>query len=444
MTAVGGIPFADLPSQDEIGRRMYDVVAALRPIPRSLTGDGVRETFARIAERVPLAVSEVPSGTPLYDWTAPDEWNLRAARITGPDGAVVVDAADSPLHVVGYSVPVDERMPLARLQEHLHSLPDQPDLVPYRTSYWQRTWGFCLADSARRALPEGEYRVLIDAELGAGHMTYAEAVVGDGPQEILLSTPSCHPEMCNDNLSGVGLLVTLAEVLAQAGPLRHTYRFLFSPGTVGALAWLSRNEDRLDRVRAGLAVMCVGDRGPMVYKRTRHGDAGIDRAAVRALADMGVPHSVEPFVPWGGDERQFSTPGFDLPVGVLSRTPPGRFPENHTSADDLSYVSAEAMGEVAMAYLRIIDILEGDAAYINLRPKGEPQLGRRGLSRRMGGEKGGSWELALLWVLSLSDGATGLLDIADRSGLPFAEIRDAASALLGTDLLAPADAAGRR
>jgi aminopeptidase-like protein len=286
------------------------------------------------------------------------------------------------------------------------------------------------------SLPDGEYEVCIDADLAPGRMTYGEVVIpGTGPGEVLLSTPACHPALGNDNLSGMVLLSALAAELAARPRLRHSYRFLWSPGTIGPLAWLSRNEDRLDRIVAGLAVMCVGDPGPFTYKRSRRGDAAIDRAAACALRDRGAGHEVIDFVPWGGDERQFCSPGFDLPVGVLTRTPPGAFPENHTSADDLDYITAAALGESAAAYLAVIDVLEGDAVLRSTCPKGEPQLGRRGLTRRMGGQKGGVGELAMFWLLNLADGRHSLLEAAERSGLPFHELRAAADALEAVGLV---------
>ncbi|MGD9697154.1 MAG: DUF4910 domain-containing protein [Thermoleophilia bacterium] len=421
-----------------LGRWMHDLAAELLPIPRSLTGAGVRETFRRLAADLPgLETVEIPSGTRLYDWTVPDEWTIREAWLADPSGRRVVDMADSTLHVLGHSEPVRATMPLDELRPHLHTLPDHPDWVPFRTSYWERAWGLCLSHRLLESLPDGDYEVVIDADLAPGDMTYAELVIpGSGPGEVLLSTPACHPALANDNLSGMVLLAGLAARLAAREERRHTYRFLWSPGTIGPLAWLSRNEDRLDRIVAGFAVMCVGDPGRFTYKRSRRGDALVDRAAVCALRDLGVEHDVIDWVPWGGDERQFCSPGFDLPVGVLTRTPPGAFPENHTSADDLAYVTADALGGSAAAYLAAIDVLEhGDLVPLGSNQRGEPQLGRRGLTRRMGGQKGGTYELALFWVLNLADGRHSLLDIAERSGLPFGEIRAACAALRDVELV---------
>ena len=424
----------------EAGAAMHAFAARLQPLPRSLTGDGVRATLAAIGERIPLAVHEVPTGTAVLDWTVPREWNLRSAWVKGPDGATVADAARSPLHVVGYSVPVRARLPLAELQAHLHSLPERPDWVPYRTSYWQETWGFCLAHRERERLAEGEYEVCVDATLADGALTYGECFLpGESDREVLLSCHVCHPSLANDNLSGIALATFLADRLATV-PRRHGYRFLFVPGTIGAITWLARNEGRLDRIAHGLVVAGVGDPGGFHYKRSRRGDAAIDRAVPRALAELGEPLVVEPFVPFGYDERQYCSPGFDLPVGSLTRTPWGRYPEYHTSADDLTLVRPAALGGSLRAYLAVVALLEDNRRYRNLLPKGEPQLGRRGLYRSLGGETGArDRELALLWVLNQSDGDPDLLAIAERSGMPFAALAEAAAALVSAGLLAATD-----
>jgi aminopeptidase-like protein len=415
---------------------MMALMARVFDEPRSLTGDGVRRTLAAIAERVPVDVTEVPSGAPLFDWTAPDEWTVRAARVIGPDGATVVDAADSPLHLLGYSTAVDTRMTRAELLPHLHSLPARPDAIPFRTSYWERAWGFCVAQRVVDALPEGEYEVLVDADLAPGSMTYGEIVIpGQRPEAVLISTPICHPGLANDNLSGVALLAELGAVLAATGPHRLSYRLLLSPGTVGPLAWLAANGDLLAHVVAGFGVMCVGDAGPITYKRSRRGDTLTDRAAALALRDLGVSHQLRDFSPWGGDERQFCSRGFDLPIGALSRTPPGEYPENHTSDDDLAFVNADNLQASLDAALAILRVFDGDECLENISPMGEPQLGRRGLTRRQGGQKGDAHEAAMLWALSMGDGQTPLSEVAARSGIAFDVVRTAANDLQAAGLL---------
>jgi aminopeptidase-like protein len=409
---------------------MHQLMERLYPICRSLTGAGVRETLGIVGELIPLERTEIPTGTEIFDWKAPREWNISGARLQGPDG-VVCDFAHSNLHVLGYSVPVDERLTLEQLRPHLFSDSERPAVIPYRTSYHNENWGFCLPHEVAESLPEGEYHAVIESTLGEGNLTYAEHVLaGESDDEVLLSTYICHPSLCNDNLSGIVLLTALARRLGSS-PRRFTYRFLFSPATLGPLAWLSQNEDRLGRVRHGLVAACTGDAGALTYKRSRRGTAEVDRAAAHVVRARGG--EVRHFTPLGGDERQFCSPGFDLPVGVLSRTPQDEFPGYHSSADDLASVKPEHLADSLDAYVEVLDILEGNETYVNLSPKGEPQLGRRGLYRSIGG--GSFAEGALLWVLNLSDGEHDLLAIAERSGLPFGEIRSAADALLEAELL---------
>ncbi|HEY1360126.1 MAG TPA: DUF4910 domain-containing protein [Thermoleophilaceae bacterium] len=412
---------------------MSALVERLYPICRSLTGDGVRETLSILREHVPLEVREVPSGTPVLDWTVPREWNIREAWIEGPNGSRVVDFADSNLHVVGYSTPVRARLSLEELRKHLHSLPDQPDWIPYRTSYWKEAWGFCLPHRRLEQLPKGEYEVVIDSSLEDGHLTYGELLVeGESEEEILISTHVCHPSLANDNLSGIAVSVFLAAELLGTRP-RHSYRFLFVPGTIGPITWLALNEERLHRISHGLVLTLLGGPGGFVYKRSRRGDAHVDRAAAHVLRGRG---ELRDFDPYGYDERQYCSPGFDLPVGRLTRTPHGEFPEYHTSADDLSLVEPARLQEALGVVREIVRLLEDNGSYRNLSPKGEPQLGRRGLYGSLGGGgEGREREEALLWVLSFSDGQHTLLDIAERSGLPFSAVRAAADALVDARLL---------
>jgi aminopeptidase-like protein len=432
--------------RDRLGREMYELVERLYPIPRSITGSGVRETLRIVGELLPepLTLHEVPSGTPVLDWTVPQEWNVREAWVKDPSGRKVVDFADHTLHLLGYSVPVHRRMPLAELEEHLHSLPDQPDLVPYRTSYYAEAWGFCLPHRVREALPEGEYEVRIDAELADGSLTYGElAIPGETEDEVLLSCHLCHPSLANDNLSGLAVTAFLARELLALSDLRYTYRFVWAPGTIGAITWLARNRDAAGRIAHGLVAANLGDSGPFHYKRSQRQDAPIDRAVAHVLRTAGEANEIEDWVPFGYDERQYNSPGFRLPVGLLSRTPWGRFPEYHTSADDLSLVSGTNLAESLETYLRVMAILEGDLVYRNLSPHGEPQLGRRGLYSKLGGSAHGrERQLDLLWVLDQSDGERSLLDVAERAGRPFAAVRAAADLLCDAGLLAPAAESG--
>ncbi|MFL6196448.1 MAG: DUF4910 domain-containing protein [Thermoanaerobaculia bacterium] len=419
------------------GEAMHRFAADLYPVCRSITGDGVRQTLAAIRERIPLEVHEVPTGTPVFDWTVPREWNIRDAWIKDPSGRKVVDFREHNLHVLNYSVPVHEKLPLEELRKHLFTLPDQPDLIPYRTSYYREAWGFCLRHRTLESLPEGEYEALIDSTLADGSLSYGECFLpGESEREVLFSTHVCHPSLCNDNLSGIAVMTWLAAELRARPRRRFSYRFLFIPGTIGSIAWLARNEEAAGRIAGGLVAANLGDSGPFHYKKSRRGDAGIDRAAMAVLRSRGEQQGIEEFVPFGYDERQFNSPGFNLAVGSLTRTPYGRYPEYHTSADNLGFVRPEPLEESLRTYLAVVDVLEGDRRYLNLNPRCEPQLGRRGLYRSIGGDDAGrSRELALLWVLNLSDGRHALLDVAERSGMSFAAVREAADALLAAGLL---------
>lgn len=419
---------------------MHGLVRELYPICRSITGDGVRKTLARIGAIVPLDIVEVPTGTAVFDWTVPKEWNIREAHIRNPRGETVLDFRDSNLHVVSYSTAVRERLPLDRLKERISTLPEHPDWIPYRTSYYEPSWGFCMAHSAFEALEEGEYEVLIDSTLEDGALTYGECVVeGTSDDEVLISTHCCHPSMCNDNLSGLAVATFLARELANR-PRRLTYRFLFVPGTIGSITWLARNEDTARRIRHGLVLACVGDGGRFHYKRSRRGDSEIDRAAAHVLGHAHEGGVMEDFIPYGYDERQYCSPGFNLPVGRLSRTPHGQFPEYHTSADDLDFVRPEFLEGSLARCLEIFQVLEENRRYLSTNPKCEPQLGRRGLMGGTGGEaEKAKRQMALLWVLNLSDGSHDLLSIADRSGLDFPAVQAAAEALADKGLLERVD-----
>jgi aminopeptidase-like protein len=422
----------------ELGSKMFRFMEELFPICRSITGDGIRETLDRISKRIPLELHEVATGTEVLDWTIPKEWNIRQAFIKDPNGRSVIDLRDHNLHVVSYSVPVNGRMPLSQLREHIHTLPDQPDLIPYRTSYYSETWGFCMQHNLLQQLAEGEYEVLIDSSLEPGSMTFGECLVpGASEDEVLVSCHCCHPSIANDNLSGIALATELAEHLLTL-PLRYSYRFLFIPGTIGSIAWLALNEDRVDRIKHGLVVTCVGDVGGPTYKRSRRGDAMIDRAAAHVLARSGQPYRIVDFSPYGYDERQYCSPGFNLPVGSLMRTPNGEYSEYHTSADNLDFVDPRSLADSLSLYLKVLDILENDSTFLNLRPRGEPQLGKRGLYPAVGGQGTESELMARLWVLNLSDGDHSLLDISERAQFPFDTIKDAAQLLLDGGLLKPA------
>ena len=426
-------------SRDKAGEEMLALIRTLYPLCRSLTGDGVRETLRIIDGVLPLDIVEVPTDTPIFDWVVPKEWNIADAWIADADGRRIVDFRESNLHVVGYSVPVRTRMTGVELAEHLHVHPERPDWIPAVTAYWTETWGFCVTEAQRRQIrPDDEYDVCIDSRLEAGHLTYAEAVIpGRTDEEVLLSTYICHPSLCNDNLSGIAVLASFGRHLS-GRDLRYTYRLLFSPGTVGPLTWLSRNLAGLDSIKHGLVICCAGDPGHVTYKQSRRGQAEIDRAAVHVLRTSRPDAVVEAFVPWGGDERQFCAPGFDLPVGVLMRSAHGVFAEYHSSADNLEFVRSESLADSLSAVLEIVDVLERNAVCQTRNPFGEPQLGRRGLYGPISGGTPRAEEAfhrAVLWVLNLADGEHSLLDVAERAELPFATVAEAADALAAEGLL---------
>jgi aminopeptidase-like protein len=419
-----------------VGRDAYELMERLYPLCRSLTGDGVRATFDLLEEAIPITRTEIPSGTKVFDWVVPEEWNIRDAYIATHDGTRVVDYRRSTLHVVSYSEPVRAILSLDQLRDRLHTLPGQPDVVPYRTSYYERTWGFCLSHRQLLDLAPGDYEAVVDSTLEPGHLSYAELLIeGAGEEEMLFSTYVCHPSLANDNLSGIAVATMLAKHLLERR-LRYSYRFLFAPGTIGPLAWLHQNQDRLDRVKHGLTLSCLGDAGGLTYKRSRRGDAEVDQAMETVLRDSGAPHRVLPWEPWGGDERQFCSPGFDLPVGSLMRTPHGEFAGYHTSADGLERIRPESLAGAVGACLELVDVLETNRRPTNLSPHGEPQLGRHGLYRSAGGAVATPEdERALLWVLNQSDGHSTLLDIARRSGLRYPVVRRAAERLEASGLL---------
>lgn len=423
---------------DGIGDAIYALAAELFPICRSITGDGVRETLAMLGRHVPLTVHEVPTGTPVFDWTVPREWTIRDAYIKNAAGERSVDFRAHSLHVLNNSAPVRRTLPLAELKAHIYTLPDQPDLIPYRTSYYAERWGFCMSHRRLAGLPDGEYEAVIDSTLADGHLTYGEYLHrGETEDEFMLSAHICHPSLANDNCSGLALLALLARQLS-GRKTRLSYRFLFAPGTIGAITWLSRNEARVDRIKHGLTVSCVGDGGGPTYKKSRQGNAMIDRVMAHVLKHSTASPNILEFFPYGYDERQYCSPGFNLPVGMFQRSQFGTFPEYHTSADNLDFIRPKHLAASFGMIRAAIDIVENDARFLNLSPKCEPQLGRRGLYGAIGGDKDAAAKnMAILWVLNLSDGEHSLFDIAERAELAFAAVHDAARLLHEHGLLAP-------
>lgn len=422
-----GLDFLDL------GQKAHKLAEELYPICRSLTGEGLRQTLKALQRTLPLEICEVPTGTTAYDWIVPNEWNVKDAFIKDLQGRRVVDFRESNLHLVGYSVPFRGVLTREELFTHLYSDPVHPDWIPYRHTYFKESWGFCVAHRKLEELTDDRYEVCVDASLDPGHLTYGELVLrGRSTDEVLISAHACHPSLSNDNLSGISVAAALATCLMEV-QTELTYRFLFAPATLGPIVWLSRNEAIVPKIRHGVVLACVGDSGAVTYVRSRDGHAVIDRAVEHILKHSGDPFSIKDFAPEGYDQRQFCSPGFNLPVGCFMRTPNGCYPEYHTSADNMDFIKPQALGDSIRKLLSVLAVLEGNKTYANQCPKGEPQLGRRGLIQD-------AKSLGLWWILNLSDGQHTLLDIADRSSLAFEKIEEGARALTACGLLREVEA----
>jgi aminopeptidase-like protein len=413
------------------------LVEALYPICRSITGDGVRETLEIVGEWLPLEVTEVPSGTRAFDWTVPDEWSIREAWIEDMQGQRIVDFRESSLHVLNYSIPVDAEVDRATLDEHLYSIPEHPEWIPYRTTYYAEQWGFCVSHQLRESLTDSLYRVRIDADRFPGSLTYAECVVpGELDSEILVYTHTCHPSLCNDNLSGIAVAAAVGAHLLLREKPRYTVRMVFGPGTIGSIVWLSRNCERLDRIAHGLVIGLLGDDAPFTWKRSRPGTAEVDRAAAYVLGHRFADNRIVEFSPYGYDERQFGSPGINLPIGRLTRSVNGGYPEYHSSADNLDIISEQKLAEAVEVVTEIIRTLDMNQYFVNEVPYCEPQLGQRGLYRNTGGTGVPERESAMLWLLNQCDGHHSLLDVAERSGITFRSLAATAAELLEAGLLA--------
>ncbi len=430
-------------SRQSLGASLYGLASELYPICRSITGDGVRATLACLKERIALETVEVPTGTQVFDWTIPKEWTIRDAYIADAEGRRIIDFRQSNLHVLNYSTPVRGWFTLNELRPHIFTLPEQPDLIPYRTSYYAERWGFCMSHNQLMSLPEGRYEAVIDSELADGHLTFGEYVIkGSSDDEVLLSSHICHPSLANDNCSGLSVLTHIAAALSTR-TTRYTYRFLFAPGTIGAITWLARNAARAQRIKYGLIASCLGDSGGPIYKKSRRGDAAIDRIMTHVLKHATPEAVIQEFSPYGYDERQFCSPGFNLPVGLFQRSQYGTFPEYHTSADNLDFIRPEHLATSCEMILSAIEVIETNEHFLNTNPYCEPALGRRGLYATIGGDKDGpALTMALLWLLNLSDGSHSLLDIADRSGIGYPSILQACRRLTAAGLLVPAHQGG--
>ncbi len=416
---------------------LYDFVAKLYPINRSITGNGVRETLNLIRDIIPIEIHEVPSGTQVLDWKVPNEWNIREAWIKDSKGETLVDFSDSNLHVLNYSVPIKKKMGLGELLPHLYSNPNQPDWVPYRTSYYNENWGFCLSHNQLKAMRDDEfYEVYIDSSLEPGSLTYGELYIpGNTDDEVLFSVHICHPSLANDNLSAVSVATYLAKELMRKDS-HHSARILFIPGTIGSITWLSRNRENTSKIKHGLVLTLLGDEAPFTYKRSREGSTRTDKIVKFLLEQEQEEFEIIDFYPYGYDERQYCSPGFNLPVGRLSRSNHGEFPEYHTSGDNLNFVKGEKLKE-SLDFLELFfEVVDTDNTYVNKSPFGEPQLGKRGLFDHIGGARSShEVNMAYLWVLSMSDGSNSLVDIASRSGIDYKLLIDSSARLVETELL---------
>ena len=426
------------------GRKLYELAKRLFPINRSITGDGVRRTLAILQEIYEdLFVHEVPTGTKVFDWTVPREWNVREAYIECPDGSRIADFHENNLHLVGYSVPVDETMPLETLQDHLYSLPERPSAIPYVTSYYKERFGFCLAHREREKLKEGNYRVYVESELKDGSLTYGEIVIpGEIDDEIFISSYICHPSMANDELSGPCIAVYLAKWLADK-PRRYTYRIIFIPETIGSITYLSQNLPHLKKhVIAGFNMSCLGDPGHFSYIPSRYGGTLADRAAQTVLKDFDPEYITYSFLQRGSDERQYCAPGVDLPLCCITRTKFGEYPEYHTSADDMKLITPEALGGSLELFKTLVQSLESNRTY-RVNCLCEPQLSSRGLYPTTSEHNTIQKVSALMDFITYCDGTNDLFKISGITGTPVSYLAELAEKLVQAGLLSDDDTPSR-
>ena len=419
------------------GEYMHELARRLWPIHRSITGDGVRETLAILGEEIPaLRVHEIPTGTQVFDWVVPNEWNIRSAQLIDPDGEVVVDYFDNNLHVVGYSIPVDTTMELEELQDHLHSIPEQPTAIPFVTSYYHANWGFCLTDEKRRELKQGLYRVVIDASLQQGHLTYADAVFpGAVSDEIFLSTYICHPSMANNELSGPVVAAALARSILQMERRHYTYRFVFIPETIGSIAYLSSHLEHLKKtVRAGWVITCIGDDRAYSYLPSRSGNTLADRVSKQMIALSGNHFDVYTYLDRGSDERQYCSPQVDLPVASLMRSKYGTYPEYHSSLDDLNLVTPTGLDGGLQMMKSVVNILEKEKRWSSSFAC-EAQLGKRGLYPSLSTAESAKEVAGLVNVLAYCDGTMSEREIAELCLLSEVQVHELIGVLFKAGLV---------
>tara|TARA_B100000029_G_scaffold379429_1_gene374239 strand:- start:255 stop:1634 length:1380 start_codon:yes stop_codon:yes gene_type:complete len=448
-----------LKRSSKLENELFSLMQDLFPICRSITGNGVRKTLKILKKEIDLKIVNVPSGTKVFDWKVPFEWNIKDAYVKNSKGERVIDFKKSNLHILNYSTPIKKTISNKNLKKHLHTLPEKPNSIPYVTSYYKKNWGFCVAHDTLKSFDEDHYFVHIDSTLKPGSLTYGEFFIkGQTKNEILISTYICHPSLCNDNLSGIVVTTILAKLLSKIDTY-FSYRFLFIPETIGAITWLSKNQKNLSQIKSGLVVTCVGGNGGFTYKKTRDNDSEIDKISIDVLKHTRKRFETRDFFPYGSDERQYSSPGIDLPIGVLMRTPYYEFKEYHTADDNLDSIKKFALNDSLIMLLKIILQIEKkkpsfnrkqknetsklkSEVYQNLNPYCEPQLGRRKLYRnisksRLVDKKNSEnmLELSICWILNFSDGLHSLKEISQKSNLPLKLLRKTAKLLIEKKLL---------
>lgn len=416
---------------------MYTLVKNLFPICRSLTGNGVRETLAKLKEIVPeMNIYEVPTGTQVMDWTIPKEWNIKDAWIKDSAGRKIIDFKKNNLHIMGYSTPVHKKVSREELLQIVYTLPEQPDLIPYITSYYKERYGFCMTENQKQHLKDEPYEICIDSELKEGSLTYADIVIpGKTDKEILLSTYVCHPSMANNELSGPAISIHLAKWLKERGNNYYTYRFVYNPETIGSITYISKNLEHLkSKVKAGFVLTCCGDEGEFSYLASCYGNTLADKVAKNVLQYERPAYKTYSFLERGSDERQYGAPGVDLPVCSVMRTKYGIYPEYHTSGDDLNFVTANALGETFEMYQKIIIALEHNKKY-KINCLCEPQLGKRGLYPTLSTKESGKSVINLTNFIAYCNGKNDLIDISNIIHVPVEELVAFVKKLTAANLL---------